>query len=109
MSIHCLHSMREDWWLNELKISKHIHRWQRRWWHLGLSGLHVDHGLLHSLKQLCLHIQHMLKSRWRGWLRVGILVVLPIVVFGIVVVVNKIENTQKNDSRGEAIVENPQR
>jgi hypothetical protein len=51
----------------------------------------------------------MLKSRWRGWLRVGILVVLPIVVFGIVVVVNKIENTQKNDSRGEAIVENPQR
>jgi hypothetical protein len=44
---------------------------------LGLS-MQVDHGLKH----LCLHSQHMLKSRWRGWWQVGVLVVvvLPIVL-----------------------------
>jgi hypothetical protein len=34
-----------------------------------------------------LHSQHLLKSRWRGWRRVDILVVLPIVVLSVVVVV----------------------
>jgi hypothetical protein len=45
--------------------------------------LHVDHGLLHGLKYLCLHSQHLLKSRRRGWWRVGLIVVvvvLPIVL-----------------------------
>jgi hypothetical protein len=45
--------------------------------------LHVDHGLLHDLKHLYLHSQHLLKSRWR---RVDILVVLSIVVLSVVVV-----------------------
>jgi hypothetical protein len=42
--------------------------------------MQVDHGLLHGLNHLCLHSQHLLKSRWRGWQWVGILlvVVLPI-------------------------------
>jgi hypothetical protein len=34
------------------------------------------HGLLHGLKHLCLHSQHLLKSRWRVWQRVSILVVV---------------------------------
>jgi hypothetical protein len=42
--------------------------------------MHVDHGLLHSLKYLCLHNQHLLKSSRRGWRRIDILVVLPVVV-----------------------------
>jgi hypothetical protein len=52
-----------------------------------LCSLHVDHGLLHGLKHLCLHSQHLLKSRRRGRWRVDILVVLPTVVLGVVVVV----------------------
>jgi hypothetical protein len=84
ISIYWLHSMRKGWWLRALKISKPIpHRRSRR---LRLSSLHVDHGLQHSLKHLCLHSQHLLKSRWRGWRWVGILVVLPIVVLSVVVV-----------------------
>jgi hypothetical protein len=44
--------------------------------------MQVDHGLLHGLKYLYLHSQHLLKSRRRGWRWVGILVVvvLPIVL-----------------------------
>jgi uncharacterized membrane protein HdeD (DUF308 family) len=52
-----------------------------------LSSLHVDHGLLHNVKHLCLHTQHLLKSRQRGWWWVDILVVLSIVVTVVVVVV----------------------
>jgi hypothetical protein len=74
--------MRKGRQLSALKISKSIPR--RR---LRLSSLHVDHGLLHGLKHLCLHSQHLLKTRRRGWPRVDILFVLPIVVLSIVVVV----------------------
>jgi hypothetical protein len=49
--------------------------------------MHVGHGLLHGLKHLCLDSQHMLKSRKRGWRRVDIVFVLPIVVLSIVVAV----------------------
>jgi hypothetical protein len=28
--------------------------------------MQVDQGLLHGLKHLCLHSQHLLKSKWRG-------------------------------------------
>jgi hypothetical protein len=49
--------------------------------------LHIDHGLLHSLKHLRLHSQDLLKSRQRGWRRIDILVVLSIVVPIVVVVV----------------------
>jgi hypothetical protein len=44
--------------------------------------MYVDHGLLHGLKHLCLHSQHLLKSRRRGWWWVGVIVivVLPIVL-----------------------------
>jgi ABC-type sugar transport system permease subunit len=56
----------------------------------------------------------LLKSRWRGWWRVDILVVLPIVVLVVVVVVvpcvghlkyyvDEIRITQENDSRGTGI------
>jgi hypothetical protein len=51
---------------------------------LRLSSLHVDHDLLHSLKHLCLHNQHFLKSRWRVWRWVDNLVVLSIVVVVVV-------------------------
>jgi hypothetical protein len=54
---------------------------------LRLSSMHVDHGPLQSLKHLCLHSQHLLKSRWRGWRWIDILVVLPIVVLSVIVVV----------------------
>jgi hypothetical protein len=84
ISIHWLHGLREGGWLSALKISMPIPR--RRWRRLRLSSLHVDHGLLHSLKHLCLHNQHVLKSRRRGWRRVDILVVLSIVVLVVVVV-----------------------
>jgi hypothetical protein len=43
--------------------------------------MQIDHGLLHGLKHLSLHSQHLLKSRRRGWQRVStIVVVLPIVL-----------------------------
>jgi hypothetical protein len=63
----------------------------------------------------------LLKSRRRGWWWIDILIVLPIVVPIVVVVVvipcighlkynmDKIKNTQENDSRGKGIVENPKR
>jgi hypothetical protein len=46
--------------------------------------MQVDHGLLHGLKHLRLHSQHLPKSKWRGWQRVGVLVVLHRIVFNIV-------------------------
>jgi hypothetical protein len=67
-----------------LKIFKPIPR--QWWWFLRLSSLHVNHGPLHGLKNLCLHNENLLQSRWRGWQRVDILVVLPIVVLSVVVV-----------------------
>jgi hypothetical protein len=85
ISIHQLHTMGKGRWLSVLKISKPI---PRRWWrHLRLSSLHIDHGLLHSLKHLRLHSQDLLKSRQRGWRRIDILVVLSSVVPIVVVVV----------------------
>jgi hypothetical protein len=57
--------------------------WRRLW----LSSLYVDHGLLDSLKHLCLHSQHLLKSRRSGWRQVDILVVLSVVVPIVVVAV----------------------
>jgi hypothetical protein len=84
ISIHWLHILRKGRRLRALKISKPIPRW---WWRrLRLSSLHVDHGLLHSLKHLCLHKQHLLKSRWRGRQWVDILDVLSIIVPAVVVV-----------------------
>jgi hypothetical protein len=85
ISIHRLHSMRKGRWLSALTIFKPIPR--RWWWRLRLRSLHVDHGLLHSLKHLCLHSQHLLKSRRRGWWQVDILAVLPIVAISVIVVV----------------------
>jgi hypothetical protein len=81
---------------------------------LRLSSLHVDQGLLHGLKHLCLHNQNLLKSRHRGWWRIDILVVLPVVVPIVVVVVvpcvghlkyyvDEIKISQENDSRGTRI------
>jgi hypothetical protein len=43
-----------------------------------------DQGLLHGLKHMCLHSQHLLKSKRRGWRWVGFLVVALPVVFSIV-------------------------
>jgi hypothetical protein len=84
ISIHRLHSMVNGRWLSALKNSRPIPRW---WWRrLRLSSLHVGHGLLHSLKHLCLQNQHLLKSWWRGWW-VDILVVLSVVVPIVVVAV----------------------
>jgi hypothetical protein len=78
ISIHWLHSVRKGRWLSALKMSKPIPQW---WWRLGLS-MQVDHGLLYGLKHLFLHRQHLLKSRRRGWqwVRVFVVVVLPIVL-----------------------------
>jgi hypothetical protein len=33
---------------------------------------------------MCLYSQHLLKSKWRGWQRVGVLVVVLPIVFSIV-------------------------
>jgi hypothetical protein len=44
----------------------------------------AGHGLLHGLKHMCLHNQHLLMSKQRGWRRVGVLVVVLPIVFGIV-------------------------
>jgi hypothetical protein len=46
--------------------------------------MQVDQGLLHGLKHLCLDSQHLLKSKRRGWRRVGFLVVALPIVFSIV-------------------------
>jgi hypothetical protein len=46
--------------------------------------MQVNHGLLHGLKHLCLHSQHLLKSRQRRWWWVGIMVVVLPIVFTIV-------------------------
>jgi hypothetical protein len=80
ISIHWLHNIRKDLWLSALKISQPIPRWR---WHLWLS-MQVDHGLLHGLKHLRLHSQHLLKSKWWGWRRIGVLVVVLPIVFSIV-------------------------
>jgi hypothetical protein len=45
--------------------------------------MQVDQGLLQGLKHLCLHSQHLLKSKRRGWRRVGFLIVALPVVFSI--------------------------
>jgi hypothetical protein len=39
---------------------------------------------MHGLKHLCLHSQHLLKSRRRGGRRVGVLVVILPIVFIVV-------------------------
>jgi hypothetical protein len=84
INIYRLHHLRKGRRLSALEISKPIPQW---WWRcLRLSSLHVDHGLLLSLKHLCLHHQQLLKSRWRGWRRVDILVVLSVAVPVVVVV-----------------------
>jgi hypothetical protein len=107
VNIHWLHGLKKGRRLSALKLSKPI---PRRWgWCLRLSNLHVDQGLLHGLKHLCLHNQHLLKSRRRGWWRVDTLVVLPVVVVAVPCVghlkyyVDEIKITQENDSRGKGI------
>jgi hypothetical protein len=74
ISVHRFHDLTKGGWLSALKISKTIPR--QRWRRLMLHSLHVYHGLKH----LCLHHQHLLKSRRRGWQWVDILVVLSVVV-----------------------------
>jgi hypothetical protein len=44
----------------------------------------VDHCLLQGLKHLCMHSQHLLKSRWRGWWWVDVLVVVLPIIFSVV-------------------------
>jgi hypothetical protein len=46
--------------------------------------MQVDQGLLHGLKHLCLHRQHLLKNKRRGWRWVGFLVVALSIIFSIV-------------------------
>jgi hypothetical protein len=46
--------------------------------------MQVDQDLLHGLKHLCLHSQHLLKGKLRGWRRVGFLVVALPIVFSII-------------------------
>jgi hypothetical protein len=46
--------------------------------------MQVDQDLLHGLKHLFLHSQHLLKSKWRVWRRIGFLVVALPIVFSIV-------------------------
>jgi hypothetical protein len=72
--------MGKDWRLGVLKISQPILQW---WWGLGLC-MKIDHGLLHGLKYFHLHSQHLLKSRRRGWWRIGILVVVLPIIFSVV-------------------------
>jgi hypothetical protein len=62
-----------------MKISQPI---PQRWWRFGLC-MQVGQGLLHDLKHLCLHSQHLLKSKRRGWRRVGFLVVTLPIIFSI--------------------------
>jgi hypothetical protein len=52
---------------------------------LEVEQLAHGHGLLHGLKHLSLHNQHLLKRRWRGRRWVDIMPVLPIVVLSVVV------------------------
>jgi hypothetical protein len=80
ISIHWLHNIRKGWRLSALKISQPI-PWL--WWRFRLY-MQVDQGLLHGLKHLCLHSQHLLKSKQRGWRRVGFLVVALPIVFSII-------------------------
>jgi hypothetical protein len=80
ISIHWLNCMEKCWPFSVLKISQPI---SQRQWCLGLC-MQVDHGLLHGMKHVCLHSQHLLKSKRRGWRRVGILVVVLSIVFSII-------------------------
>jgi hypothetical protein len=58
IGIHGFHRVRESRWLGALKVSMSIAQW---WWqYLGLSFLHVDHGLMHGLKHLSVHHQNLL-------------------------------------------------
>jgi hypothetical protein len=65
---------------------------------LGLSILHVGHGLLHGLKHLILHHQNLLQGRW--W--VGSIVVFSIIVLGIGIAVPcvDIERIDKISKKG---------
>jgi hypothetical protein len=80
ISIRRLYGIRKGWRLSEQKISQPI---PRRRWYLGLC-MQVDQGLQHVLKHMCLHSQHLLKSKRRGWRQVGSLVVAFPIVFSIV-------------------------
>jgi hypothetical protein len=87
---------------------------------LGLC-MQVDQGLLHGLKHLCLHSQHLLKSKRRGggglasWFLLSPLfsALLAVIRFLVLTIssmrIDEIKNTQKNGGRGKGIVVNPQR
>jgi hypothetical protein len=62
ITIHRVHSIRKGWRLSAQKIFEPI---PRRLWRLGLC-MQVDQGLLHGLKDLCLHSQHLLKIKRGG-------------------------------------------
>jgi hypothetical protein len=85
ISVHQLHGLRKGGRFSVLKISKPIP--QQRWRRLRLRSLHVDDGLMHGLKHFCLHHQHLLKSRRKGWRPIDILFVLSVVVPVVVVAV----------------------
>jgi hypothetical protein len=78
--------VRESRRLGALKVSKSI-SWQC-WRCSGLSIVHVDHGLLHSLKHLSLHHQNLLQGRWQ----VVSVVVLSFVVLGVGVAVPGVDH-----------------
>jgi t-SNARE complex subunit (syntaxin) len=47
--------------------------------------MQIEHGILHGLKHLGLYSHHFLKSRRKGWRRIGIIVVVLLIVLNIVV------------------------
>jgi t-SNARE complex subunit (syntaxin) len=47
--------------------------------------MQIDHDLLLGLEHLSLHSWHLLKSRWKGWRRVGIIIVIIPIVLNVVV------------------------
>jgi hypothetical protein len=95
ISIHWLNRVRESRQFGALKVSNSI-SW--RWWRrLGLSILHVDHGLLHGLKHLSLHHQNLLQ----GWQWVGSFVVLNIIILGVSVAVPCVVNLKNRGDKQE--------
>jgi hypothetical protein len=82
--IHWIDGLRECWRLGPLEFSEFVTLLRLRHGLMFWSLLHVDHSLLHSLKHLSLHDQHLLKCWWWRWVDIIVVVLIGDTVVSVV-------------------------